>query len=352
MKKRKFLSYLEERLEYEEFDFKEIERILNDYETLIEDAIDDGKDETNFIESLGSIKEIVNNLAKTLFRGKRKDHIAVALSPFIATITFFLLGFFFDAWHPGWLVFLSIPIIAILTESRHKNRFIPLFPIVYTVFYVLVGTFGNREFIINLSIINTEQVQVTLPLLWHPLWAGYLYTIALTEVIEKDEGIKSKINGATTFLLVTAYIAFELIYGPKLWHLLFIVATIVIGIITGTIKFVIDIKFEGIKNKLNVLFVVGFAALITISYIVLGFLLGTWGILWILFLFIPMLAIYLEQRSGKDKFEIVAYTPFVATILFFLVGYYFNLFAISWLFFLLIPITGIIEDQLKPKKSK
>jgi hypothetical protein len=352
MKKRIFLSDLEERLEYKEFEFKEIERILNDYETLIEDAIDDGKDEASFIESLGSIKEIVNNLAKTLSIGKRKDHIAVALSPFIATITFFLLGFFFDSWHPGWLVFLGIPIIAILTESRHKNRFIPLFPIVYTVFYVLVGTFGNREFIINLSIINTEQVQVTLPLLWHPLWAGYLYTIALSEILEKDEGLKSKLIGASTFILVTAYIAFELIFGFRLWHLVFIVAMIIIGVITGTIKFIIDIRLESIKIKANALIIIGAVALITTLYITLGFLFSTWTTLWILFLLIPMLVIYVEQRSGKDKFELVSYTPFISTILFFLVGYYFSLFAISWLFFLLIPITGIIEDQLKPKKSK
>jgi hypothetical protein len=195
-------------------------------------------------------------------------------------------------------------------------------------------------------------VQISLPLLWHPLWAGYLYTIALSEILEKDEGLMSKLIGASTFLLVTAYIAFELIYGPKLWHLLFIIAMIVIGVITGTIRFIIDIKFEGIKNKLNAIILVSFAALITISYIVLGFLFSTWTTLWILFLLIPMLVIYVEQRSGKDKFELVSYTPFIATILFFLVGYYFNLFAISWLFFLLIPITGIIEDQFKPKKSK
>jgi hypothetical protein len=127
---------------------------------------------------------------------------------------------------------------------------------------------------------------------------------------------------------------------------------IIIGVITGTIKFIIDIRLESIKIKANALIIIGAVALITTLYITLGFLFSTWTTLWILFLLIPMLVIYVEQRSGKDKFELVSYTPFISTILFFLVGYYFSLFAISWLFFLLIPITGIIEDQLKPKKSK
>jgi uncharacterized membrane protein len=347
MKKRKFLSDLEEKLEDKEFEFKEIERIVNDYESLIDDAIADGKDEIEFINSLGSVREIVSNLIKSLPKVKRKDHLAVALSPFIATISFFILGFFFNAWHPGWLVFLGIPITAILVESRHKTRFIGLFPIVYTIFYILVGTYGNREFIFVASIISSEQIQVSLPLLWHPLWAGYLYTIALSELIEKDDGFRSKVVAILTFLLVSAYLAFELIFGFRLWHLVFIAAIIVIGIINGSIRFIIDIKLEGFKNKRIQLLILGFALIITLVYLTLGFLYQTWGIMWVLFLLIPMLAIFLEQRFTNTKTELVAYTPFIAIILFFLVGYYFDLFFISWLFFLLIPITAIIEEQFK-----
>lgn len=29
--------------------------------------------------------------------------------PVLATIIFFILGFFFDAWHPGWVIFVTIP---------------------------------------------------------------------------------------------------------------------------------------------------------------------------------------------------------------------------------------------------
>ena len=72
--------------------------------------------------------------------------------------------------------------------------------------------------------------------------------------------------------------------------------------------------------------------------------------MWVLFLLIPMVVIFLDQRADNSTFEFTTYTPFIATILFFLTGYYFNLFAISWLFFLIIPISAILEEQLIPKK--
>ena len=32
--------------------------------------------------------------------------------PIIATIIYFIIGYLWDAWHPGWLIFLTIPIWA------------------------------------------------------------------------------------------------------------------------------------------------------------------------------------------------------------------------------------------------
>ena len=350
MKKRKFLADLEERLEDKEFEFKEIERIVNDYETMIEDAVADGKDEALFIESLGSVKDIVNDLIKTLPSAKRREHLLVALSPFIAVIAFFLLGFFLDAWHPGWLVFLGIPIVALLTESRNPKRFIGIFPIAYTVFYILIGTYGDLEFVTNFIDYVSGDTSIQIGIFWHPFWAGYLYTAVLASLF--DESTTTKLIGGVSFILITTYIALELVYGFNPWNLLLIAGFVAISIANGTIKFVIDIKLETPSQKILTYVTLGSALVITILFFALGLLFSIWNVAWVLFLLIPMVAIGVSQGVGAEKLEFTAYTPFIATILFYLVGYYFDAFAISWLFFLLIPIAGVIEDQIKPKKVK
>ncbi len=39
-----------------------------------------------------------------------------AVTPILAILTFLILGFCFDKWHPGWLVFFLVPIVAIIAE--------------------------------------------------------------------------------------------------------------------------------------------------------------------------------------------------------------------------------------------
>jgi len=46
----------------------------------------------------------------------------VAYTPFIAVMTFMILGLVFSLWHIAWMVFLLIPMTAILTESDKKNE--------------------------------------------------------------------------------------------------------------------------------------------------------------------------------------------------------------------------------------
>ena len=37
--------------------------------------------------------------------------------PIVATIIYFILGFVFNAWHPGWLIFLTVPIWAFFVSK-------------------------------------------------------------------------------------------------------------------------------------------------------------------------------------------------------------------------------------------
>lgn len=75
-------------------------------------------------------------------RQKKED----ALYPLGITVLYLILGFVFDAWHPGWLLFLTIPL--------HYMRWNLLAnPVLVTLIYLIMGCFFN---------------------LWHPGWMIFL----------------------------------------------------------------------------------------------------------------------------------------------------------------------------------
>ncbi len=74
----------------------------------------------------------------------------IAATPLICTFIFLALGFFFGKWHPGWMVFLLIPVMPYLLGKK-KLRF--SIPLIITIIYLIMG-FGWG--------------------LWHPGWIIFL----------------------------------------------------------------------------------------------------------------------------------------------------------------------------------
>ena len=72
------------------------------------------------------------------------------ITPFVCIIVFLLLGFYKGMWHPGWLVFLLIPIVSSLLYTKTLNI---VFSIAILVTYLSIGF--------------TSQV-------WHPTWIMFL----------------------------------------------------------------------------------------------------------------------------------------------------------------------------------
>ena len=66
------------------------------------------------------------------------------------TITILYLGFVFDLWHPGWLVFLTIPLRYIHFKSAWDRW---THPVTITLIYLALGCFWD---------------------LWHPGWMIFL----------------------------------------------------------------------------------------------------------------------------------------------------------------------------------
>ena len=72
--------------------------------------------------------------------------------PLLVTIAYLVLGFVFHQWHPGWIIFLTIPLFYLPDSERKPIRLLGN-PVMVTIIYLLLGTVCN---------------------LWHPGWLVFL----------------------------------------------------------------------------------------------------------------------------------------------------------------------------------
>lgn len=72
----------------------------------------------------------------------------------IIVIAYLLIGAFFGLWHPGWLIFLLIPIWYSFVEAVHrKNAHIFAYPVVAAMIFLMLGMFRGA---------------------WHPGWTIFI----------------------------------------------------------------------------------------------------------------------------------------------------------------------------------
>lgn len=72
----------------------------------------------------------------------------------VITIAYFIIGCIWNAWHPGWLLFLLIPIWYSLVESiEKKNAHCFAYPVLATLIFLILGIFWFA---------------------WHPGWVVFL----------------------------------------------------------------------------------------------------------------------------------------------------------------------------------
>lgn len=94
--------------------------------------------------------------------------------PVLAVIAFLSLGFFWDLWHPGWLVFLTIPIyyyaVSMIENinSDGKTSFWKLlpYPLFCAIVYMCLGFFFDW---------------------WHPGWLIFLTIPIWSFFVDNDK---------------------------------------------------------------------------------------------------------------------------------------------------------------------
>lgn len=72
--------------------------------------------------------------------------------PIWVTAAYLILGFMFNMWHPGWIIFLTIPLFYLKEDERTPVRLLGN-PVMVTIIYLLLGTMCD---------------------LWHPGWLVFL----------------------------------------------------------------------------------------------------------------------------------------------------------------------------------
>ena len=316
--KQDYIDRLKSELNQYTTNFADVKDIVRDYEEMYDDALQTGKTPEEVEAMLGDPIDIVDELKESLSlkqERRSKGNKIVAVSPFIATICFFITGFYFDGWVFGWLFFLMIPMLGILFNTPRKEKFVALSPFISVIFLITIGFTTGR---------------------WELAWLPFLSIPVLGYFSDNKKWVSFTFLGLV-LLGIAVYVYVGETYGFQLAWLCFIPA-IIFSIIRGQIVVSFgDLKGQERKKVLSLIGVI----LLTIGLFVgFGLAFDDWGWSWMFVLGIPMTAIILFAKGNT-----VALMPFISVVIFYSLGFFFDMFHISWIAFLLIPITAILVSK-------
>lgn len=355
------------------FDISPAEKadIVEDYKTMANHAKEQGLSDQEVIDKLGNAEQIFESL-KYEYELKSTSHRGdkiINLMPFIAIILFFGLGFGYDLWHPGWLVFLLIPSTSIIVKSIQRPGdfyLAPIMPFISLVaFFVLGFVFGAwhpawivfllipmvailesankknvRSSLLSASVFIGFSVFIvvgTLTSIWHPTWL-----ILLLPLLVGSFTGKHATTNIVVLIALLASIGLYVYLGLETtlnWtrSLIAFAPYLIIGVLCDRIQ-IIGISFSHQKHKRNVTKAVFLFSVI--MFFLIGELYNAYVISWLFFLLVPIVTTVL----GKRPFKATPIMPFLAVIVFMLLGYFLDVWHMAWLVFLLIPITSILES--------
>ncbi|MFP4477897.1 MAG: hypothetical protein ACLFPM_00530 [Candidatus Izemoplasmatales bacterium] len=354
-----YIKKLKERLLDHDISEDLYHQILKDYEKEVTN---------NQTDDLKPVEEEVEDIIKK-YDLKLKEYedkeisTTIALAPFVSLMTYLILGFGFDFWHPGWLVFIIVPLLLLVFSVFHDDllagilALIP-FAIIFSYFFVgfnyhiwhptwlifmllpVIGVFthyrkkGMISFLFALSPFLTVILYIILGSyfhLWSRAWVVFLLVPMIATLHEKN---KKRLLIFEISLLISMAIGIIVPYITNSWGYAFF------GLLIPSIVFIsfgedsiIKFSKETVFDWLMVLF-------LGTLYLIFGILFDAWAYGWMVLLVIP---IYEIIKQSPDHFKFYYIMPFVSIIIFFSLGYFFDLWAYSWLAFGLIIISYLIE---------
>jgi len=314
MNKKQFLEAFEKKLKDQGVIKTDRIEILDDYQSMIEEAVLNGESEIEFISSLGSVSKIVKNTPLKRNKWHQFKSKWIALTPFISVIIFFLIGFLLDGFEYAWMIFLLIPISAILLESRGIERIIALYPFFATIAFFLIG------FLLD----GFEYAW----LVFTPL-----APLAVIDTKAKYKGILIPVMiGFITLFIILSLQSYN-VYYYLLW--------IPVGLIL-IYAWISNVPPNKLKQTLA-----GTALILAmiLVYLAIGFWYNLWHPGWLIFLLIPVGVLLYQKIIEKKRIPLVSFSPFIAVALFFLIGEYLNGYEYAWLVFLIIPMIGVLEGE-------
>jgi uncharacterized membrane protein len=325
--KRQYLDEIRKLLARYVISREEVDDIVADYDRMYEDGLSRGLDDKGVVEFLGTPEKVVEDLGESYERrpdGKRRNGKYIALMPFLSVIAFFILGFGFGLWHPGWLVFLAIPVAGIVLGEGHgpsMSTLTALSPFMAVVAFILIGWYTGA---------------------WHPAWLVFL-AIPIFGALS-DRKWKGRIFAILLLLSVGAYLYCGYVLDEWQRGVLVFLVPLVYGAAVGAFDTMAELRRLGKLPRSERNFRIAMAAVVIGSvalYAILGFAVGWWAYAWLVFLAIPMAAII--AKAGRAN-RLVALSPFLATILFFVLGFVFDAWAYAWIAFLMIPMIAIVKN--------
>ncbi|CCV64609.1 conserved hypothetical protein [Alteracholeplasma palmae J233] len=87
----------------------------------------------------------------------------IAATPMISILLFLILGFFFNLWHPGWIVFLLVPAMPFILGLK---KITASYSLLCLIIYIVLGVVFN---------------------LWHPGWIIFLLVPILNILIPNSK---------------------------------------------------------------------------------------------------------------------------------------------------------------------
>ncbi len=366
--KQDYIEQLESSMRHHHVLDADIDDVLTDYRGLYDDALDRGMSDEEIVQLLGNPDDVVKELLDTLQvrnfnEVRRKNNKLVALSPFLAVITFMLLGFLGDMWHPGWLVFLFIPMIGILGNVNKKEKFVALSPFFAVIIFIFLGMAYNLWhpswlvfIIVPIAgiLTGTKRKDILISVMpflafiafillgtyldaWLWSWLFFIL-IPLVSTFYSKKTLDKLLLVPSLLMAVGFYLFMYLRYDKPDIGLIGFALPVVIAIILGKIKFAISeipLNFKTVTHA--IIFVCCLAAFLVVGIRVDD----AWGWAWMILLLFPITSILISRKNVR----LTTLMPFISVIIFFSIGYFFELWYISWMAFLLIPMVSILENN-------